>query len=386
MAAYIISCSAKLQHLTKLMLHHMINQEEKMLIWAHEPLTLFLSVLEIKFVSIRSGITNAQRLAAVKAFNNDPSTMIMVGSSRSCAVSMNLQKGAHVMVFVDVVSATVAMQGIDRLHRIGQTFRVIAYRLHNDDTIDQLLQSVYHNRHPDTIMAQTKISKAHADELLENQSEEERSEMLSELAEDPSNMDRRCEWVTKSLLGAYADAVCLQLFGLRSNRGHEKWRKIYDPTAKNTIPEEVVSRIAHGGTVARECADQVKRERKANEDTPKKAQGPRINDDEAESESLKLLPVQDVLLQPTLFLLDPPELKIAEGAGTVSRRTSSVVAYTDSVCRHYLVWHTEVPWRASVPKRWGESERTRTTTTEAKDESVRSLPLQESCSAAQSRW
>lgn len=259
MAQYLVGASVKCQMLVKLLLTHYIDRDEKMILWANEPMTLWmteliLSILSIPFVSIHAGISNIMRVKAEREFNYNPAIAVVVCSSRSCQESMNLQRGGHIQVFMDYVSASATIQMVGRSHRIGQESEVRVYRLVVDETYDQVLQAHFNAQFRSTIASLAEVKEEEAKNILKNLSHEERRDMEKECA-SAIGKQSHLEWATKKVRSAYADAVIRELFGFRSDR-KGRWATPFDGSSKNTMPEELLFRIAYGGMVAREAVAQ----------------------------------------------------------------------------------------------------------------------------------
>ena len=196
-----------------------------------------------------------------------------------------MQKCGHEQVFVDVVSATATTQMVGRSHRIGQTHEVLVYRLNVDETYDQVQQALYQDRFRVTVATQSSIDNDHLTELARNLGEQQRIELEQEIGGYPSGQSLQL-LLARPLRGPYADANMRQLFGLRSNR-HTVWNRYYEPTAKNTLPEEIIFRLAYGGMVARECAEQVRKKEEGKADAEPKDTHQDTDDDDIHDPEVK---------------------------------------------------------------------------------------------------
>ena len=148
MAQYIASTSSKLQALSEDLLQVVICEDRKMLIYANWPLNLwlvelFLSVIQIEFLSIRAGVKTNKRLEAENEYNNNPKVKVLVCSSRSASESLNLQKGGWHTVVMDLIPMNVLKQIIGRSFRVGATHPQLIKVLTTDETYDQYLQQRY---------------------------------------------------------------------------------------------------------------------------------------------------------------------------------------------------------------------------------------------------
>lgn len=104
-------CSAKLQMLCKLVTEYVVRRREKLISWANEPATLFVSellltIFDIKYLSTRAGFKSSIRDDAQRVTNRDPDIQASVNSSRNPTESMNLQAGRYTQVSMDVASTT----------------------------------------------------------------------------------------------------------------------------------------------------------------------------------------------------------------------------------------------------------------------------------------
>lgn len=284
MAQFITGCSCKLQFLCYLMLYHWLDNNEKMIVWCNEPITLFLvelllQIFQFKFSSIHAGIQNHARVKAEWEFNNNAEVGFLVASSRSQTESMNLQEGGHIQVFLDPLSATQSVQAAGRNHRLGQKHPVIVYRLNTDGTYDQVMQQQYQDKFRVTVSAQTKIKPEHMAQIVNNLSKSER-QSLEEEASESTGYVTLAELAVKDIRGAYADACIRELFGQRTNC-YGAWSEAYKPDEKNMLPEEVIYRVVQGGQLMdRVIAQLVKR------DTPKQGAGIADAEKEKEDESM----------------------------------------------------------------------------------------------------
>lgn len=310
MVMYLTGVSSSMQMLCRLILRHYIQNREKMIIWCNEPLSqlsveLLLAILELPFACIRAGIKNSQRVKAELDYNSSTHDVgILVCSSRSAQESMNLQKGGHVQVFMDVVSATAMLQCIGRSHRIGQLAGVIVYRITVDETNHQVLQAAYQQRFRVLVAGQSVIRSDHARVLVQRLAPSERTAAEQYVGADPMTYTKE-DYALNKLRGPYADAVIRELFGQRSNRG-ESWTNVYNPCAKNTQPEEIIYRLTLGGVVAEECAQQV---REKNQPTQRpKDKPPPMSDAEERDPAFRPAQVPSAFAQPSMYIADPPKL------------------------------------------------------------------------------
>jgi len=90
----------------------------------------------IKFASVRGDQTRAVRQRNIDAFTNDPNVAIAVCSLTAAGVGLNLQVASNVVLAELSWTNAEQSQAIDRVHRIGQTEPVTAWRIIAAQTID----------------------------------------------------------------------------------------------------------------------------------------------------------------------------------------------------------------------------------------------------------
>lgn len=90
----------------------------------------------LKTVTIRGDQTPAARKAAIESFVNDPDVAVIVCSVTAAGVGLNLQVASNVVLAELSWTDAEQRQAIDRVHRIGQTEPVTAWRVLGAQTID----------------------------------------------------------------------------------------------------------------------------------------------------------------------------------------------------------------------------------------------------------
>ena len=90
----------------------------------------------IGFSSIRGDQTPKARKAAIDAFLTDPEVSVVVCSLTAAGVGLNLQVASNVVLAELSWTSAEQTQAIDRVHRIGQTEPVTAWRIIAAQTID----------------------------------------------------------------------------------------------------------------------------------------------------------------------------------------------------------------------------------------------------------
>jgi SNF2 family DNA or RNA helicase len=90
----------------------------------------------IRFASVRGDQTPGVRQRNIDAFVNDPAVTIVVCSLTAAGVGINLQVASNVILAELSWTNAEQTQAIDRVHRIGQTEPVTAWRIIAAQTID----------------------------------------------------------------------------------------------------------------------------------------------------------------------------------------------------------------------------------------------------------
>jgi hypothetical protein len=90
----------------------------------------------IPSVSIRGDQTKSAREKAIDSFTNDPEVQIIVCSLTAAGVGINLQVASNLILAELSWTDAEQTQAIDRVHRIGQTEPVTAWRVIATQTID----------------------------------------------------------------------------------------------------------------------------------------------------------------------------------------------------------------------------------------------------------
>jgi hypothetical protein len=90
----------------------------------------------IRYSSIRGDQTPKARKENIEAFTNDPGVAVVVCSLTAAGVGLNLQVASNVVLAELSWTNAEQTQAIDRVHRIGQTEPVTAWRIIAAQTID----------------------------------------------------------------------------------------------------------------------------------------------------------------------------------------------------------------------------------------------------------
>ena len=90
----------------------------------------------IRYASIRGNQTPTARRANIEAFLTDPEVAVVVCSLTAAGVGLNLEVASNVVLAELSWTSAEQTQAIDRVHRIGQTEPVTAWRIIAAQTID----------------------------------------------------------------------------------------------------------------------------------------------------------------------------------------------------------------------------------------------------------
>jgi superfamily II DNA or RNA helicase len=100
----------------------------------------------IRYTSIRGDQTSTARQKALDSFVNDPDTAIIVCSLTAAGVGINLHVASNVVLAELSWTNAEQTQAIDRVHRIGQTEPVTAWRIIAAQTIDAKIAELIDNK------------------------------------------------------------------------------------------------------------------------------------------------------------------------------------------------------------------------------------------------
>ncbi|KAI5064142.1 hypothetical protein GOP47_0020812 [Adiantum capillus-veneris] len=130
-----IKASAKLT-LLHAMLKVLKEQGHRVLIFSQ--MTRLLDILEDylvvefgnnTFERVDGSISVADRQAAIARFNQDPSRFVFLLSTRACGLGINLATADTVIIYDSDFNPHADIQAMNRAHRIGQSKRLLVYRL-----------------------------------------------------------------------------------------------------------------------------------------------------------------------------------------------------------------------------------------------------------------
>lgn len=130
-----INASAKLTLLHS-MLRLLHKEGHRVLIFSQ--MTKLLDILEDylnieygpkTFERVDGSVTVAERQAAIARFNHDKSRFVFLLSTRSCGLGINLASADTVIIYDSDFNPHADIQAMNRAHRIGQSSRLLVYRL-----------------------------------------------------------------------------------------------------------------------------------------------------------------------------------------------------------------------------------------------------------------
>jgi SNF2 family DNA or RNA helicase len=101
-----------------------------------------LAARNIGFVRIDGNCKQYERADALMAFDSNPSVRVFLLSMRSGAVGLNLTAADHCFIMDTAQNPAIEEQGIDRIHRIGQTKPVTVKRFVMRGTVEERLLGV----------------------------------------------------------------------------------------------------------------------------------------------------------------------------------------------------------------------------------------------------
>ena len=103
-----------------------------------------LDAAGIGYVSMSGATRKRQRL--VDQFQNDPNVKVFVMTLKTGGTGLNLTAADTIFLFDPWWNVAAENQAIDRAHRIGQTNKVLAYRLITEGTIEEKIQQLQEHK------------------------------------------------------------------------------------------------------------------------------------------------------------------------------------------------------------------------------------------------
>ncbi len=122
------------------------NINKKLLLLLGIP-ALFFGILVLMAIGhlLLTGATE-NRGTLVDQFQSDPSKTVFLLSLKAAGFGLNLTAASYAILYDPWWNPAAESQAIDRIHRIGQTRPVIAYRLISDGTIEQKIRALQRDK------------------------------------------------------------------------------------------------------------------------------------------------------------------------------------------------------------------------------------------------
>ncbi|CAI9783539.1 unnamed protein product [Fraxinus pennsylvanica] len=199
-----IKASAKLTLLHS-MLKVLHKEGHRVLIFSQ--MTKLLDILE-DYVSIEFGaktyervdgsVSVADRQAAIIRFNQDKSRFIFLLSTRSCGLGINLATADTVIIYDSDFNPHADIQAMNRAHRIGQSNRLLVYRLVVRASVEErILQLAKKKLMLDQLFVNKSGSQKEVEDILKWGTEELFCDSSSITEKDGENHNNKDEAVTE---------------------------------------------------------------------------------------------------------------------------------------------------------------------------------------------
>ncbi len=134
--------SSKTEALLKILQATLKNDGSKVIVFSQW--TSFLTVIQRQldeagylYTRIDGSMNTAQRDAAIRALDHDPTTRIMLASLSVCSVGLNLVSADTVVLADSWWAPAIEDQAVDRVHRLGQTRPTTVWRLVMEGTVEE---------------------------------------------------------------------------------------------------------------------------------------------------------------------------------------------------------------------------------------------------------
>lgn len=105
-----------------------------------------LDVAKIKYTRIDGKMTADKRDRAIHTLDNDPDTRVMLASLAVCGVGLNLVSADTVILSDSWWAPAIEDQAVDRVHRLGQKRETTVWRLVMEDSIEDRVLSIQHEK------------------------------------------------------------------------------------------------------------------------------------------------------------------------------------------------------------------------------------------------
>ncbi|XP_073129649.1 protein CHROMATIN REMODELING 4-like isoform X2 [Henckelia pumila] len=189
-----IKASAKLTLLHS-MLKLLHKEDHRVLIFSQ--MTKLLDVLE-DYLTIEFGpktyervdgsVSVADRQAAITRFNQDKSRFVFLLSTRSCGLGINLATADTVIIYDSDFNPHADIQAMNRAHRIGQSKRLLVYRLVVRASVEErILQLAKKKLMLDQLFVNKSGSQKEVEDILRWGTEELFSDSSSIIGKDGDN-------------------------------------------------------------------------------------------------------------------------------------------------------------------------------------------------------
>ena len=134
--------SAKFNRLREL-LEFYREDGKKVVIFSYYLDTLTLAgTVAGEHVRIDGSVSANQRMALIDRFSQTNGFAVMLGQIGAAGVGINLQSASAVIIIEPQLKPTTEWQAIKRVHRMGQSSRVVVHRLLARDTVDERIQEI----------------------------------------------------------------------------------------------------------------------------------------------------------------------------------------------------------------------------------------------------
>ncbi|KAL6542660.1 hypothetical protein OROHE_010180 [Orobanche hederae] len=195
-----IKASAKLSLLHS-MLQVLYKEGHRVLVFSQ--MTKLLDILE-DYLTIEFGpktyervdgsVSVAERQAAIARFNQDKSRFVFLLSTRSCGLGINLATADTVVIYDSDFNPHADIQAMNRAHRIGQSKRLLVYRLVVRASVEErILQLAKKKLMLDQLFVNKSGSQKEVEDILKWGTEE----LFGDSGKDGENISNKDEGLTE---------------------------------------------------------------------------------------------------------------------------------------------------------------------------------------------
>ncbi|XP_077244441.1 protein CHROMATIN REMODELING 4-like [Tasmannia lanceolata] len=189
-----IKASAKLTLLHSML--KILNKEgHRVLIFSQ--MTKLLDILEDylaiefgpkSFERVDGSVSVADRQAAIARFNQDRARFVFLLSTRSCGLGINLATADTVIIYDSDFNPHADIQAMNRAHRIGQSKRLLVYRLVVRASVEErILQHAKKKLMLDQLFVNKSDSQKEVEDILRWGTEELFSDCVDVVGKDPND-------------------------------------------------------------------------------------------------------------------------------------------------------------------------------------------------------